>query len=252
MSHATLKVTEPTPPPISPTLAVFLTMVVLTVAGVLWLAHELSNPAALPIRRVMVEGEFKHLTTEHVQRAVAGAVEGGFFGVDVEEIRRQLLNQAWIKEANVSRVWPDGLHVTIVEQVPVARWGDYGLLNARADIFVPAPEDLPKELVQLTGPLGSEQEVLERFGFIKQELAGVGLVPVALGLSDRRAWTVTTEGGHEILLGRRDLEERLARFKWGYTRGLNAAWDRIGHVDMRYTNGFAVGERATALRNGSK
>ncbi len=50
MSHATLKVTEPTPPPISPTLAVFLTMVVLTVAGVLWLAHELSNPAALPIR----------------------------------------------------------------------------------------------------------------------------------------------------------------------------------------------------------
>ena len=250
MSHATLKVTEPTPPLIPPTLAVFLAMIVLTAAGVLWLAHQLSNPAALPIRRVMVEGEFKHLTTEHVQHAVAGAVDGGFFGVDVEEIRRQLLYQPWIRDANVSRVWPDGLHVTIVEQLPVARWGDYGLLNARADIFVPEPEDLPKDLVQLNGPLGSEQEVLERFGYIRQELATVGLKPVALSLSDRRAWTVTTEGGHEILLGRRDLEERLARFKWGYTRGLNAAWERIGHVDMRYTNGFAVGERGTAVRNG--
>ena len=123
-------------------------------------------------------------------------------------------------------------------------------MNERADIFVPAAEDLPRDLVQLNGPLGSEQEVLERFAYIRDELATIGLKAVALSLSDRRAWTITTEGGREILLGRRSLEERLARFKWGYTKGLNAAWERIGHVDMRYTNGFAVGERGSARRNG--
>jgi len=250
MSHAVPKVTEPVPPPVAPTTVVFLIMIVATVIGMVWLARELSDPAALPIRRVMVEGEFKHLTTEHVQRAVVGAVHAGFFGVDVTDIRRLLQDEAWIRDANVSRMWPDGLHVTIVEQIPVARWGDYGLLNERADIFVPAPEDLPRDLVQLNGPLGSEQEVLERFGYIRAQLATIGLKVVALSLSDRRAWTITTDGGHEILLGRRSLEERLARFKWGYTKGLNAAWERIGHVDMRYTNGFAVGERGSARRNG--
>ena len=250
MSHAVPKVTEPVPPPVSPTTMIFLVMVVATVIGMVWLARELSDPAALPIRRVMVEGEFKHLTTEHVQRAVVGAVHAGFFGVDVTDIRRLLQDEAWIRDANVSRMWPEGLHVTIVEQIPVARWGDYGLLNERADIFVPAAEDLPRDLVQLNGPLGSEQEVLERFAYIRDELATIGLKAVALSLSDRRAWTITTEGGREILLGRRSLEERLARFKWGYTKGLNAAWERIGHVDMRYTNGFAVGERGSARRNG--
>lgn len=250
MSHAVPKATEPVPPPVSPTTMIFLVMVVATVIGMVWLARELSDPAALPIRRVMVEGEFKHLTTEHVQRAVVGAVHAGFFGVDVTDIRRLLQDEAWIRDANVSRMWPDGLHVTIVEQIPVARWGDYGLLNERADIFVPAAEDLPRDLVQLNGPLGSEQEVLERFAYIRDELATIGLKAVALSLSDRRAWTITTEGGREILLGRRSLEERLARFKWGYTKGLNAAWERIGHVDMRYTNGFAVGERGSARRNG--
>ena len=250
MSHAVPKVTEPVPPPVSPTTMIFLVMVVATVIGMVWLARELSDPAALPIRRVMVEGEFKHLTTEHVQGAVVGAVHAGFFGVDVTDIRRLLQDEAWIRDANVSRMWPDGLHVTIVEQIPVARWGDYGLLNERADIFVPAAEDLPRDLVQLNGPLGSEQEVLERFAYIRDELATIGLKAVALSLSDRRAWTITTEGGREILLGRRSLEERLARFKWGYTKGLNAAWERIGHVDMRYTNGFAVGERGSARRNG--
>ncbi|CAN0506356.1 unnamed protein product, partial [Phaeothamnion confervicola] len=138
-------------------------MLLATLIGMVWLARELSDPAALPIRRVMVEGEFKHLTTEHVQRAVVGAVHAGFFGVDVTDIRRLLQDEAWIRDANVSRMWPDGLHVTIVEQIPVARWGDYGLLNERADIFVPMSEDLPQDLVQLNGLLGSEQEVLERF-----------------------------------------------------------------------------------------
>ena len=250
MSHAVPKVSEPPPPRVAPTTVVFLVMVVATVIGAVWLARELSDPAALPIRRVMVEGEFKHLTTEHVQRAVVDAVHAGFFGVDVPDIRRLLQDQAWIRDANVSRMWPDGLHVTIVEQVPVARWGDYGLLNERADIFVPAAEDLPRDLVQLNGPLGSEQEVLERYGYIRSQLRAVGLKVVAVNLSDRRAWTVTTDGGHEILLGRRSLEERLARFKWGYSKGLNAAWERIGHVDMRYTNGFAVGERGSVKRNG--
>ena len=66
-------------------LGVVVVMVVATVIGMVWLARELSDPAALPIRRVMVEGEFKHLTTEHVQRAVVGAVHAGFFGVDVTD-----------------------------------------------------------------------------------------------------------------------------------------------------------------------
>ena len=250
MSHAVPKTSEPMPPTMSPTMVVFVFMIVATVIGSAWIARELSDPAALPIRRVMVEGEFKHLTIDHVQHAVVDAVHAGFFGVDVADIRRLLQDEAWIRDANVSRMWPDGLHVTIVEQIPVARWGDYGLLNERADVFVPSAEDLPRDLVQLNGPLGSEQEVLERFGYIRTQLADVGLKPVGLTLSDRRAWTITTEGGHEILLGRRDLEERLARFKWGYTKGLNAAWERIGHVDMRYTNGFAVGERGLVRRNG--
>jgi cell division protein FtsQ len=250
MSHAVPKVSEPLAPTMSPPAVVFVVMILATVVGLAWLVRELSDPAALPIRRVMVEGEFKHLTTEHVQHAVVDAVHAGFFGVDVADIRRLLQDEAWIRDANVSRIWPDGLHVTIVEQIPVARWGDYGLLNERADVFVPIAEDLPRDLVQLNGPLGSEQEVLERFAYIRAQLADIGLKPIGLSLSDRRAWTITIAGGHEILLGRRSLEERLARFKWGYSKGLNAAWERIGHVDMRYTNGFAVGERGAVIRNG--
>jgi len=90
MSQARAKVTTPPSPPISATVIAFCVMILATIAGLIWTASVLSDPAALPIRRVMVEGEFKHLSTELVQKAVVGAVHGGFFSVDVAEIRRLL------------------------------------------------------------------------------------------------------------------------------------------------------------------
>jgi len=42
--------------------------------------------------------------------------------------------------------------------------------------------------------------VLKRYAYIREQLAEIGLTPVALTLSDRQAWTITTDGGHEILL----------------------------------------------------
>jgi len=189
VSQAKPRQTEPAPPRVPPIMILFGIMVALTIAGVSWSWQMLSDPTALPIRRVMVEGEFKHLTPEHVQTVVVRAVHGGFFAVKVNEIRDELLIDAWIRDANISRVWPDGLRVSIVEQIPVARWGDYGLLNARADIFVPPPEDLPRDLPQLSGPLGSEIEVLKRYEYIRTQLADIGLVPQAVSQSDRQPCT---------------------------------------------------------------
>jgi cell division protein FtsQ len=249
MTQARPKHTTPRGPLTLP-VVLFVVMLGATIAGLVWTIEVLSDPAALPIRRVMVEGEFEHLAPEQVQAAVAAAVDAGFFGVDVARIRAALLDEPWIRDASIRRVWPDALHVTIVEQTAVARWGDYGLLNERADIFVPPPPDIPADLVRLDGPLGSELQVLERYHYIADTLATVGLAASAVTLSDREAWTVTTTGGHELLLGRRDLELRLARFLAGYARGLKVAWDRIDHVDLRYTNGFAVGERVSVTRSG--
>ena len=249
MSQARPRMTPPRDLP-SPTMVLYALLLALTMGLVSWTALELTDPAALPIRRIMVEGEFLHLDPRHVQSVVGGAVDAGFFGVDVAELRALLQDQPWIRDAAIRRVWPDGLHVSIVEQTPAARWGDYGLLNDAADIFVPDPEDLPEGLVRLSGPLGSEAEVLECYRYVRGQLGRIGLSAMAVELSDRHAWTVTTNGGHEIVFGRKDFENRLARFVFGYSRALEHAWSQIGRVDLRYTNGFAVGARAPAERSG--
>jgi cell division protein FtsQ len=217
-------------------------MLATTIAGTAWLVAKFSDPAALPIQKVSVEGEFTHLDPDVLQAAVVDAVDAGFLGVNVAEIRERLLDEPWIREATIRRIWPDALHVRIVEQTPAARWGEQGMLNEIGDLFAPSHEEIPNDLVQLRGPLGSETEVLREYRYLAREIAEVGLEVVAVNVSDRHAWVVNTRDGKEIVLGRKDLHLRLQRFLFGYEHGLRDAWQRIGRVDLRYTNGFAVGE----------
>lgn len=234
----------------SPTALMFTFMLAATIGGFGWLTSALTDPAALPIRKVMVEGEFTHLVPDVLQEAVASSVNAGFFALDVTRIRRHLLDEPWIREATIRRVWPDALHVRVVEQTPVARWGRLAMLNEVGDIFAPSVDLIPTDLVQLNGPIGSEVEVLRKYYFLSGELAAVGIDIAVLQLSARYAWTLTTAGGKNIVLGRRELGQRLQRFLFGYQHGLSKAWPSVGHVDLRYTNGFAVGQRTPQADNG--
>ena len=55
-------------------------------------------------------------------------------------------------------------------------------------------------------------------------------------------------GDQEIRLGRRDIDERLYRFFDVVAPALANELKRVAYVDLRYTNGFAVGWRDTSIR----
>jgi len=227
----------------SPTLIAFLFLLAAAAAGAVWLAQQLSDPAALPIRRVQIEGEFLHLEPARLQDIVERSVDAGFFGVDVARVRARLLDEPWIREATIHRVWPDTLRVSVVEQVPVARWGTEMLLNENGDIFAPSPESIPQGFVQFDGPLGLELDILNRYRAMSPRFVELGLAIEKIRLSARHAWTVYLDGGQEIELGRRDVDVRLNRFLLAYRAGLTDIWADIGRIDLRYPNGFAVSQR---------
>lgn len=224
----------------SPTLIVFGLMLIVTVSGILWSAFALSDPTTLPIRKVVIEGEFRHLDPDDLRTVVTEAVDAGFFGVNVTEIREILLKEPWIQTATVRRVWPETLRVNISEQRPIARWGEHALLNERGEIFRPDVEQAPSNIVLLKGPAGTESEVLKHYRKLFVELGRLGLGIEAVTLSGRHAWTVETKDGRTLVLGRKKFEARLAQFIFGYTHGLDDDWKCINRVDLRYTNGFAV------------
>lgn len=239
----TLPPTAPVAPPVSwrGLLSMVLTLVLL--AGLGYIGQSLQRPGSFPIRKVAVEGDFRHLPPGYVQTLVGGALHGGFFQIDVQNLRLGLLREPWVQEATVQRVWPDTVRVTIIEQVPAARWGRDALLNTEASVFRPRPGSIPPGLIRLDGPPGSEREVLETFRDLAPRLEALNLALVRLRLSDRGAWSFRLADGTRVILGRDRLRERLDRFERAYRAGLADVWSTVAAIDLRYTNGFAVLER---------
>jgi len=215
----------------------FFTVVILGLLG--FAGMKILDPSTLPIRSVTVAGNFEHLSPSSLQQRVGDVVRGGFFNVNVDTIQQVLLQEPWVREVSVKRIWPDRITVNIREQTAVARWSDYGLLNSVSEIFYPDPETFPQNLPVVSGPENTTILVMENFEKIQQILPS-GLSLHELHLSERRSWELKLDDGPVIRLGKTDILNRMARLLEHFPVQQLEVSGNIEYIDMRYTNGFAI------------
>ena len=129
-------------------------IVLIFISMMVWGGVILSNPDTLPIKQVRIEGDFTNLSPVDLQLLVTDKVRGGFFNLDVDAVRLALLGEPWVSEVIVKRIWPDALRVIVIEQIPVVRWGDSGLLNPAGEYFSPESGTIPDELAIVIRPRG--------------------------------------------------------------------------------------------------
>ena len=194
-----------------------------------------------PLRELTVRGELAHTSRAELEAATRGRLAGNFIAVDLAVLREGLEKLAWVRRADVRRVWPDRVEVTLEEHVALARWGDTGLVNTFGERFAGRTE---ATLPTLAGPPGTEGEVTRRYRRYTELLAPLGGTLDRVILTPRFAWQLRLSSGLNIELGR-DLandpaETRLARFAAAYPQTLGRISLRHEYVDLRYPNGFAL------------
>jgi cell division protein FtsQ len=195
-----------------------------------------------PIQRVIVTGRLQRVSAMDVEKVVRARLDGaGLVTVNLAAISRGLAQIPWVERAAVERSWPRGLKIQIVEQTAVARWNNAGLLNANGDLFVSESRFIPPELPQLQGPAGSQSEVTQRYVSTQERLTEIGMRLAALELDARGAWNLTLDSGVVVRLGRQQMDQRFDRFMVAAAKLVTQRATDIAYVDMRYSNGFAVG-----------
>src|SRR5690606_31873910 len=80
-----------------------------------------------------------------------------------------------VARALVMREWPDRVRIVVTEEQPAWLWGDDGLLNARAELFVTGETDRPTNLPRLDGPPGSEALLAARYLEYDAALSGCAM-----------------------------------------------------------------------------
>lgn len=204
-----------------------------------------------PIERITLEGEFQQVSPAALDATLRPYVAvGGFLSADLAGMRVALEQMSWIDQVTIRRQWPDGIRVRVVEQVPAARWGKDGLLNARGELFIHGVEWPSEVLPRLSGPEGSQLRVAARLQQLHELLSPRGLEIVAVNLDARGSWQVRLASGLEVRFGRSSVEKRIARFVSALDLILAEDLTQMAYIDMRYSHGFAVG-RASSERQAS-
>ncbi len=200
-----------------------------------------------PVERVDISGRFQRVQPQDVEKAVRAAVDSlGMVGVDLQAVSQAVQQIPWVDRASVARSWPRGLQIRVIEQTPVARWGESGLLNIRGEVFVHESRHIPAELPALLGPPGFEALMTGRYLAAQPRLEAAGMRLSQLRLDERGAWEVVLDNGVKLRLGRMLVDERFERFIVAAARLVATRATEIAYVDMRYANGFAIGWRSGA------
>ncbi|NQY27142.1 MAG: FtsQ-type POTRA domain-containing protein [Piscirickettsiaceae bacterium] len=200
----------------------------------------LQQDDTLPILHVSVEGDFDYVDKTLLMNAVRPFTRGSFMAVDVAGIQTAGEALPWVKEVQVRRIWPDSLHLIVVEQVAIARWGHKSFVNAQGELFTPFDRVQLDHLALLEGPDKSFKMVTQRYLQMTKILQDEGLEIKSLMMNKRRAWNMTLKNGMKVVFGRANNEQRFKRFVRIYKRGLSQYQSQIVAMDMRYPNGLSV------------
>jgi cell division protein FtsQ len=201
--------------------------------------------------QILIEGadgkEIVNVNAPTVRGTAVRQIQGNFFTADLQQVRDMFEQVTWVRKASVRREWPNKLIVTVEEHVPLGLWGDDGrLLSDKGAVFVAniAEAELHGQMMEFSGPDGSEAEVVKRYAELQQWFAPIKLFPISVTASPLMSWSVKFHNGIVIQLGRDDAKEnvktRIDRLMTAYPDIASRLNGRIESVDLRYQSGFAV------------
>ena len=195
-----------------------------------------------PVTRLIVQGEFKHVSMDQLRAAVLPSLGKGFFALNLDHVQQAVAALPWVESVEARKRWPDTLQLRIIERQPFARWNQKQLISRQGKLFdAPIDAAAAAALPDLQGPDDRLAEVVSFYADVGKAFAGTHLSINGVTLTARGSWSVTTTSGARIVIGDRDLAgDRLRRFLAVYPQMMAGHTDGFVYADLRYTNGFAV------------
>jgi cell division protein FtsQ len=168
--------------------------------------------AGLKVEQIQITG-LKNMDQQTVYAIALDQRSRAMPLVDLEDIRQQLLQYGWIKDAHVSRRLPDMLLIHIDERTPAAVWQDNGklrLIDASGVLLSDvSPQAMPK-LPLIIGPNANTQEPAYQ-ALLDAAPALRPRVRAATWVGNRR-WNLLFDSGETLELPEENAAAALVKF----------------------------------------
>ena len=204
----------------------------------------LLHAGAGQVSSLQVAGDLDKVTPDQIEQALRPLLDEELLTLNLEPLRAALERLPWVAHARVERQWPSGLRIHIWERRAFAHWGEpvaSKALDIEARTFNPKPAELPEGLPRLHAPAGQEHEVMLMYQHLHQALESTPFAVLELRVDARGEWLARTGEGLELRLGREAPQAKLETLRGEVFRAVGARLNQVQYVDLRYSNGFAIG-----------
>jgi cell division protein FtsQ len=189
------------------------------------------------VERMSIVGNFDE---RQLQSIKALLTDVDIASSEVEQLKQTLSELDWVHHASVRKNWPQAIEVEVFPESVIAYWNDNGFINREGRVLYTkmlVGGDLP----HLYGPGDAELVVMEQYQQLSQMLNNHGHEIKTLTVTERGSWSLETESGVQVLLGKEDLKARMRRFLTVSVRLAERGDARfVERMDARYINGVAV------------
>nr|WP_255719590.1 cell division protein FtsQ/DivIB [Pelomonas sp. P8] len=240
-------------------------------ATVAWgLARWVVRLPVFNFRAIQVEGDVSRNSVASLRANALPRLHGSFLSMNLKDGRAAFEAVPWVRHAQLQRVWPMRLKVSLEEHRAAAYWEtriegadasseastDRALINSFGEVFQANLGDVEDEdLPVLAGPAGSAASMLRMWQSLAPAAEKLGESIERLDLSGRGSWRATFGSGAVVELGRgseAEVVERFGRFARSITQVTTQYRSPLLSADLRHADGYAVKLRGVTTQTPGK
>ena len=201
----------------------------------------------LPIKMIQLSSTFDQLDEEKIETILRPLISQGFFSLDIHALQKMLRKEAWVAAVSMRRVWPDRLNIKLVEHKPVARWDDRHLISDQAVVFT-ANAGKFQQLPLIHTEHNNVKQLMTQFYQLRERFKTLDETVLSVRQDRRGALDIGLSDGLMIKVGRKQATHKIARLIAVYQQQIQPRRADIQQLDLRYSNGFAVGWKKEVLQ----
>ena len=221
----------------------YVVMILVSLISIFFLNNKINDKKIyFPIKKIVLVSQTTYSDKIKIsEKAKEYLRDKSFFNIKIIDLKKEIENVDWVRLADVRRVYPDEIEIHIIEHVPVAIWNDELYLNSFGNIF--SASSIDTKLPKIYSIEGRSNTVFKYFIKFSENLLKNNIYYSIIKIEEnsRRSLTIKLSSNIIIYLGSDDISNKIDTFFKAYNSLNSSDLTKIRYIDMRYSNGFAVG-----------
>jgi cell division septal protein FtsQ len=195
-----------------------------------------------PIKNVSIESKIINVSEYDVFEKSKNYLDSkSFFNFKINILKKEIEKVPWVKSADIRRVYPGKIKIYIEEHTPIAIWNNKSYVNDVGDIFL--TQEIKKNLPVIISNQSGNKIMFLYFSLLLKYISDYNfdIEIKKIEENDIRSLSAHLSSGIIVKFGSKDIRNKIHAFVKIYNTLNSSDLEKIGYIDMRYSNGFSIG-----------